>query len=1140
MFALRLRRIHSVLVPPLLLPFLLWFGSSDNSQSVSATDASYSVHGILNAHFPFSDPVFIVSWGQVSHGTLTVAARVNGFSQESFTYEPNNGYTGDDSFTYHACDSVPQCVDGTITLSVVNNAPHAVPDSYTLHGILQHGGDFPVTMNDSDPDHDPIRVMSVTPAAHGTFTYDFDHGSFTYEPRSGFAGNDSVSYTICDSLGLCDSTTITLIVVNHPPSANQDQFTIQNNETLFANAPAGGVLKNDSDADNDPFIVSSFTPSAHGHVISLLSDGSLIYEANQGFVGQDSFSYTVCDYLGACANGVVAIDVSGDEPTPTPTPVPTPVPSPTPPPPPSPTPTPTPAEPLIFIPGISGSKLNERLDDGSGFNLWPGVGSIIPPLIAKKDKLTLDPSEPQANIFVPDVIRTMPIKVLTKTIDEQLVYRPLLDMLNRSGYREYKVNNDPNRRTESGCDLSQKTDNLAANPNLFVFAYDWRKSNVENANLLAGYVKCVEDFYPSSKVNILTHSMGGMVARRYILDHVRDHNVNKLITIGAPWLGAPKAINALETGEFDVPQIVISSDLLKRLVEFFKSVHEIMPSRSYFALAGNAFGERNWDLNADRRLTPSYTYDQFVGSLDTDFARSKPGTANRVFHTRAQDNWQLDNTGVKYFHLYGVKFATDTIGKLTAISKPVCDVAGNCKPGFDFEKSYVKGDGTVPELSASRIAGSNNLNAPNVVPKVFRGNGKKAGHLELTQNPLVWADIIAALTSTDPSQATFRPRRFNGRAHHTRDRRAVEDASVPEEISDQPAYYVTISGVDQVIVTDADGNSNEPIVGSPFGDRLPDVTYDVGLNSVSIVASTDQPYSLKFQSKGEPVNIRVLKGVGTETPTESVTYLDLNLAAGTFGEIKLTPDGINNLEYDGDRDGTFESMIVPTATAVGASALDIEPPVIRFKEKFQSGSRLITITAADNQSGVKSIRYSLDGHKYQMYSGPFNVDACDVRTLYAFADDNGGNRSGLLAYNLEDLPPDVSHASPAFTTLWPPDHRMIDVPLLGVSDPECDPVTITITRITQDEASDGEVDGSTCPDAVGVGTSRLQLRAEREAAGNGRVYTIYFTASDNAGGSSRGVVKVNVPRSLHHPAVEDIFAFDSTTCARCRGRDQDR
>jgi alpha-beta hydrolase superfamily lysophospholipase len=91
-------------------------------------------------------------------------------------------------------------------------------------------------------------------------------------------------------------------------------------------------------------------------------------------------------------------------------------------------------------------------------------------------------------------------------------------------------------RTTAKCDTTQKD----SNPNLFVFAYDWRKSNEKNAVALKDYVGCVQQFYSGTKVNILAHSMGGLLARRYILDNPGTHNVDKLITIASPWLGARK------------------------------------------------------------------------------------------------------------------------------------------------------------------------------------------------------------------------------------------------------------------------------------------------------------------------------------------------------------------------------------------------------------------------------------------------------------------------------------------------------------------------------------------------------------------------------------------------------------------------
>ena len=1113
------------MVAPLLLPFLLLFGVG-SGESVNATDASYSVHGTLHGSFPFSDPIFIVSWGAVSHGTLTVAAHFNGVSQEFFVYEPSLGFTGDDSFTYHACNSAGQCVDGTISLSVVNNAPHAVPDSYTLHGILQHGGDFPVTINDSDPDHDPIRVTEVTQASNGTFTYDFIHDSFTYEPRAGFAGTDSVSYTICDSLGLCDSTTITLNVVNHPPVANRDDFTIQTNETLFANSP-GGVLKNDSDADNDPFSVSGFTQSPHGHVISLLNDGSLIYEPNHGFVGQDSFNYTVCDYLGACANGRVAIDVQGDAPTPTPTPLPTPLPSPSPPtPPPSPTPTPTPLEPLIFIPGIGGSYLDEE----GGGNLWLGGLST--------DWTRLRLNDPPLNFQGEPITITAP-DVLRESTRQKAGYQYLIDALKqKGGYVEYQANNNPLRRTRAGCDLSQKPNK----PNLFILPYDWRQSNTLNANRLRDYVGCVQRFYPDKQINILTHSMGGLIARRYILDNPGSHNVKRLVTIAAPWLGAPKALYILETGNFFNLYLIdqFLSGLFKSLTEFFPSVHEILPSHAYYNLAGSPFGEmpgkRTWDVNLSGQVESNYSADDVAKLLDTiQFKTSTPARVGNEFHDRTgQDNWHEDSSGVQYFHIYGVQYWNQTVGKVVALKHLQFDWQGNTVEKNRYDFTPVPGDGTVPAVSAKR---SPALNAPNVTLKNFGptylgANDASHEHNGLTQNDDVINYILSCLMNQSSAKSGADPFNRAARSHHSRRPAVMQDAEDPVG----GIYNLKLDGVTFPMVRDAFGNDTSPAADSPFAKEIPNVsTYVSGEDSYQLLFPADlrlgESYTVSFAGTGKPVSIDFDKSQGDPgTATQLVRYLDLNLPAGTKVQITFNASGPLALVCDQDGDGVFETTIPATASVSGMAAQDRDEPTITFRETTDHGLRVVEISAFDSISGVRVIRYSLDGTRFQTYDHPIPLDGCLNRTIYAVADDNVGNRSGKIQYDLMNQPPDISVARPSVNSLWPPNHKMVGISILGVQDPDCDPFSIAITRITQDEPVNGFGDGNTCPDAVGMGASATQLRAERNGGGNGRVYTIYFTATDVRGGNSSGSVKVRVPQNVHDLAVEDRATFVSTTC----------
>jgi hypothetical protein len=115
-------------------------------------------------------------------------------------------------------------------------------------------------------------------------------------------------------------------------------------------------------------------------------------------------------------------------------------------------------------------------------------------------------------------------------------------------------------------------------------------------------------------------------------------------------------------------------------------------------------------------------------------------------------------------------------------------------------------------------------------------------------------------------------------------------------------------------------------------------------------------------------------------------------------------------------------------------------------------------------------------------------------------------------------------------TIWPPHHDMVDVTIEGVTDPDGDPVTINIDQIKQDEPTDGTGDGHTWPDGAGIGTSTAQVRAERSAQGDGRVYTIYFTASDGKGGSCQGSVTVCVPKSIKGSCTNGGAIYDSTQC----------
>jgi hypothetical protein len=134
----------------------------------------------------------------------------------------------------------------------------------------------------------------------------------------------------------------------------------------------------------------------------------------------------------------------------------------------------------------------------------------------------------------------------------------------------------------------------------------------------------------------------------------------------------------------------------------------------------------------------------------------------------------------------------------------------------------------------------------------------------------------------------------------------------------------------------------------------------------------------------------------------------------------------------------------------------------------------------------------------------------------------------VTVQNINDPPRcDLAQAAPGL--LWPPNHGLVPVTVVGVTDPDNDRVTMTITAVTQDEPVNYRGAGDTSPDAILQGNQVL-LRAERSGTGNGRVYRIYFTSDDGRliGGVCKGAVTVEVPLSLATRAIDDGQLYDAT------------
>ncbi|MEG4489571.1 Ig-like domain-containing protein, partial [Microcoleus sp. D2_18a_B4] len=208
-----------------------------------------------------------------------------------FTYTPNAGFVGTDTFTYSVSDGAAT-VPATVSINVTNNPPQPQPDTYSTSAGKALSVTVPgVLANDSDVDLDTLTAAVAANPTQGSIALNKD-GSFTYTPNAGFSGTDTFTYTVSDGIVSSEPATMTVNVNNNPPVANSDSYTTAFNTSL--NVTGLGVLINDTDPENDPLTAILVTNPATGS-IALNANGSFTYTPNPGFAGTDSFTYKAND-----------------------------------------------------------------------------------------------------------------------------------------------------------------------------------------------------------------------------------------------------------------------------------------------------------------------------------------------------------------------------------------------------------------------------------------------------------------------------------------------------------------------------------------------------------------------------------------------------------------------------------------------------------------------------------------------------------------------------------------------------------------------------------------------------------------------------------------------------------------------------
>jgi hypothetical protein len=175
----------------------------------------------------------------------------------------------------------------------------------------------------------------------------------------------------------------------------------------------------------------------------------------------------------------------------------------------------------------------------------------------------------------------------------------------------------------------------------------------------------------------------------------------------------------------------------------------------------------------------------------------------------------------------------------------------------------------------------------------------------------------------------------------------------------------------------------------------------------------------------------------------------------------------------------------------------------------------MTVPAALNQCGA-NVTYppaTITGFcgpaTYSIPSGSF----FPVGTTPVTVSTPGGSCTFTITV-VDKQAPTITNVNAVPPSLWPPNHKMTTVMVGYSSTDNCPgPITCNLT-VSSNEPVNSTGDGNTEPDWIVVNNTTVQLRAERKGNGNGRIYTITVTCTDQYGNASSRSTNVVVPHDM--------------------------
>ena len=507
-----------------------------------------------------------------------------------------------------------------------------------------------------------------------------------------------------------------------------------------------------------------------------------------------------------------------------------------------------------------------------------------------------------------------------------------------------------NQNIFEGLQQNLEQNDYQENQNLFFFPYDWRLDLNETKNLLKQKIDEIKEQTGKNKVNVIAHSMGGLLVKDYLSSYGKE-SIDKLIFVGTPHLGAPKAAKVLLEGDrFSIPWL--EEDRIKEIAENSPALHELLPNQTYFNEFQGYF--RKYSLFGTNSLI---NYDETKNFFLND-KNKNPIMFQKAENFYSQNLDNFDFGGTETYNIAGCKTPTQA-----AYSFGILNDIG--------QTGYTSGDGTVPMVSADYIN----------IPDTNKFYVKDGNHAELSSANGV-RDLILDI--------------LNGNINTLEN-----NVSNNSDFCNFKGKKLTWHSPVEIHIYSSEKHTG-PIENNAIEYGVSGIDYDIIGHNKFIFLPTDNSQEYLVEAKGLEEGSFDLSISEVENGQNITTQIfnDVPVSITTTASFNVS-DLVENNILELKKDGEI-TQIAASAVLEGDLALDLTPPETQITmtgKKYKEGEfkkeALINLMATDNDSGVLGTWYSINNNDFQKYTGPFIIEEEGLNNLRYYSVDKAGNNEEI-------------------------------------------------------------------------------------------------------------------------------------------------